>query len=180
MARLRGILSFTSCKILNPVQLMIDTRTAYRIEDVLSVLNFAETAAHAGSYVAVMLSYEAAPAFDSALVTHKPSDFPLAWAAVCEQPTDFITEQNSNSVSNSWAPSVSRDEYDRAVGRIRELIAAGDTYQVNYSFPLTSTFSGDPYAWYHDLCVAQGAQYSAYLDLGRFKVLCLSPELFSN
>ncbi len=178
MARLRGILSFTSCKILNPVQLMIDTRTAYRIEDVLSVLNFAETAAHAGSYVAVMLSYEAAPAFDSALVTHKPSDFPLAWAAVCEQPTDFITEQNSNSVSNSWAPSVSRDEYDRAVGRIRELIAAGDTYQVNYSFPLTSTFSGDPYAWYHDLCVAQGAQYSAYLDLGRFKVLCLSPELF--
>jgi para-aminobenzoate synthetase/4-amino-4-deoxychorismate lyase len=28
------------------------------------------------------------------------------------------------------------------------------------------------------LCLAQGAQYSAYIDLGRFKVLCLSPELF--
>ena len=28
------------------------------------------------------------------------------------------------------------------------------------------------------LCLAQGAQYSAYLDLGRYKVLCLSPELF--
>jgi para-aminobenzoate synthetase/4-amino-4-deoxychorismate lyase len=26
--------------------------------------------------------------------------------------------------------------------------------------------------------VAQGAQYSTYLDLGRYKVLCLSPELF--
>ena len=62
--------------------------------------------------------------------------------------------------------------------RIRELIAAGDTYQVNYSFPLTSTFNGDTYAWYRSLCLAQGAQYSAYLDLGRYKVLCLSPELF--
>jgi para-aminobenzoate synthetase/4-amino-4-deoxychorismate lyase len=73
---------------------------------------------------------------------------------------------------------VSRDEYDSAVARIRELIAAGDTYQVNYSFPLTCVFKSDPYAWYQDLFVAQGAQYSAYLDVGRYKVLCLSPELF--
>ena len=70
------------------------------------------------------------------------------------------------------------DEYDAAVARIRELIAAGDTYQVNYSFPLTSSFNGDAYAWYRNLCLAQGAPYSAYLDLGRYKVLCLSPELF--
>jgi para-aminobenzoate synthetase/4-amino-4-deoxychorismate lyase len=73
---------------------------------------------------------------------------------------------------------VSRDEYDRSVSRIRELIAAGDTYQVNYSFPLTSSFNGDAFAWFRDLCVAQGAQYSVYLDLGRYQVLCLSPELF--
>jgi len=57
---------------------------AYRIEDVLGVLQFAEDEARAGSHVAVMLSYEAAPAFDSALVTHEPSEFPLAWAAVIE------------------------------------------------------------------------------------------------
>lgn len=157
---------------------MIGTRTAHQIQDVLSVLEFAESAARSGSYVAVMLSYEAAPAFDSALVAHQPSEFPLAWASVCEQPSNFTTEHGWNSVSNCWTPRVSRDEYDRAVARIRELIAAGDTYQVNYSFPLTSTFNGDPYAWYQDLCVAQGSQYSAYLDLGRYKVLCLSPELF--
>jgi len=64
------------------------------------------------------------------------------------------------------------------VARIRELIAAGDTHQVNYSFPLISSFNGDAFAWYQDLCVAQGAQYSVYLDFGRYKVLCLSPELF--
>jgi para-aminobenzoate synthetase/4-amino-4-deoxychorismate lyase len=73
---------------------------------------------------------------------------------------------------------VSRDEYDRAVARIKELIAAGDTYQVNYSFPLTSSFNGDAPGWFENLCVAQNAPYSAYLDLGRYKILCLSPELF--
>ena len=157
---------------------MTDTRTAHRIDDVLRVLEFAESAAHAGSYVAVMLSYEAAPAFDLALVTHPPSDFPLAWAGVFSDPLDVATEERPPTSPKSWTPGVSRVEYDRAVARIRELIAAGDTYQVNYSFPLTATFNADPYAWYQDLFLAQGAQYSAYLDLGRYKVLCLSPELF--
>lgn len=140
------------------------------------MLEFAEREALNGSHVAVMLSYEAAPAFDAALVTHEPSDFPLAWASVVANPTEATREDRVTS--NSWTPRITRDEYDRAVTRVRELIVAGDTYQVNYSFPLTSCFDGDAFAWYQDLCVAQGAQYSAYLDLGSYKILCLSPELF--
>src|SRR6185503_17776660 len=151
------------------------TRTAKRIDDVLPVLEFAEREARSGSYVAVMLSYEAAPAFDPAFVTHAPSDFPLAWAAVVN---DTSGEEHGSYSSTTWIPLVNRDEYDRSVSRIRELIAAGDTYQVNYSFPLTSSFNGDAFAWFRDLCAAQGAQYSVYLDLGRYRVLCLSPELF--
>src|SRR5215208_2365579 len=157
---------------------MTGTRTANRIEDVLSVLEFAESEARSGSHVAVMLSYEAAPAFDPAFVTHIPSDFPLAWAAVFASTIEAATEEYPPTFLNAWTPRVSREEYDRAVARVKELIAAGHTYQVNYSFPLTSTFNKDPYDWYRNLCVAQGAQYSAYLDLGRYKVLCLSPELF--
>lgn len=152
------------------------TRSANRIEDVISVLEFAEREARSGSHVAVLLSYEAAPAFDSAFVTHAPSDFPLAWAAVYEDGCGG--EQLKSYSSTEWKPLVSRSEYDDSVSRIRELIAAGDTYQVNYTFPLTSSFNGDAFAWYRELCLAQGAQYSVYLDLGRYKVLCLSPELF--
>ena len=141
----------------------------------ISVLEFAEREARSGSHVAVMLSYEAAPAFDSAFITHQPSDFPLAWAAVIDGEVDEVGESYT---STAWKALVTRDEYDRSVSRIRELIAAGDTYQVNYSFPLTSSFNGDAFAWFQDLCAAQGAQYSVYLDLGRYKVLCISPELF--
>jgi len=149
---------------------------ANRIEEVLPVLEYAEREARAGSHVAVLLSYEAAPAFDSALITHQPSEFPLAWAQVFADGFDSVLQANANT--GTWTPGVSRAEYEAAVARIQELIAAGDTYQVNYSFPLTSSFSDDSYAWYRQLCMAQGAPYSVYLDLGRFKVLCLSPELF--
>ena len=152
-------------------------RIANRIDEVLPVLDFAERAAQSGSHVAVMLSYEAAPAFDPALITHEPSQFPLAWARVFADP-EHVASEEYPPCPNFWTPAVGRDEYDHAVARIGELIAAGDTYQVNYSFPLTSEFNGDPYAWYQNLFVAQGAQYSVYLDLGRYKVLCLSPELF--
>lgn len=153
----------------------LTSRTANRIEDVISVLEFAENEARAGCHVAVMLSYEAAPAFDPAMVTHPPSDFPLAWAATF---ADHSNNRTEHCLANTWAPLVTRTEYDRSVIRIRELIAAGDTYQVNYSFPLNSSFDGNAFAWFQDLCAAQGAQYSAYLDLGRYKVLCVSPELF--
>jgi para-aminobenzoate synthetase/4-amino-4-deoxychorismate lyase len=151
--------------------------TAARIDEVLQVLEFAEREAKSGSWVAVMLSYEAATAFDPVLEVNQGSDFPLAWAAAFPEASE-ITEQPETISSDSWAPRVNRDEYDAAVTRVRELIAAGDTYQVNYTFPLTSTFKGDTYVLYRSLCLAQGAQYSAYIDLGRYKVLCLSPELF--
>lgn len=156
----------------------LETRTASRIEEVLPLLAFAEERARAGAYVAVMIAYEAAAAFDSALITHEPGEFPLAWAGVFANAGEPGTHTSGGFLSREWKPGIDKSEYASAVSRIRDLIAAGDTYQVNYSFPLTSDFSGAAYAWYRELCVAQGAPYSVYLDLDRYKVLCLSPELF--
>jgi len=151
---------------------------ARRIEDVVSLLEFAEREAECGAYVALLISYEAAPAFDSALAVHEPDEFPLAWAAVFRGSIESADEAAGSFVASEWAPKIARSEYEAAVERIRELIAAGDTYQVNYSFPLTASFSGDSYAWYRELCMAQRAPYSTYLDLGRYRVLSFSPELF--
>ncbi|HEV2836444.1 MAG TPA: aminodeoxychorismate synthase component I [Pyrinomonadaceae bacterium] len=156
----------------------LQTHTATRLDEVLPLLEFAETQAHLGHYVAIMISYEAGPAFDVALSAHAPSELPLAWVAVFREVSDCETQGRGDWVSSVWTPKIDKNEYESAVTKIRELIAAGDTYQVNYSFPLISTFSEDPYQWYRELCMAQGAQYCAYFDLGRFQVLSLSPELF--
>ena len=155
----------------------LETLTATSFGEVTHVINVAETRARAGAYVMVMLSYEAAPAFDSALTVHESNSFPLAYAAVySEQSTP--AEIRANGSFNQWLPAVTKHEYHESVARIRNLIAAGHTYQVNYSFPLNSSFNGDPQAWFQQLREAQGAKYSAYVDLGRYKVLSLSPELF--
>lgn len=154
-----------------------ETISATDIGEVIYLLDFAERRARAGSYVMLMISYEAAAAFDSALTTHRSNDFPLAWAAVYSEPSR-LSEISFNGAANPWLPAVSKHEYHQSVTRIRELIAAGDTYQVNYSFPLTSSFNGDSLAWFYRLCQRQAARYSAYLDLGRYRVLSLSPELF--
>jgi para-aminobenzoate synthetase/4-amino-4-deoxychorismate lyase len=155
------------------------TYSALRLEEVIPLLKLVDKAARSGAWVALMMSYEAAPAFDRAFETHSPDSFPLVWAAVFDQSSTTKPEhRDCNYELTAWQPQVTRSEYDRAINRIRELITRGDTYQVNYTFPLLSNFSGDPRAWYDTLCTAQGADYCAYLNLGRYKVLCISPELF--
>lgn len=148
---------------------------------VISVLREAEAAAKSRKWVALMLSYEAAPAFDRSLKTHAPGALPLVWAAVFDNPSqpDSISKLGSNGYRvDDWKPRVLQSEYRKTITRIQDLIARGDTYQVNYTFPLNSRFSGEPLTWYMDLCRAQGSDTCAYLDLGRYRVLSLSPELF--
>ena len=77
-----------------------------------------------------------------------------------------------------WTPDVDGLEYRRSIETIRDAIRDGSVYQVNYTLRMTAPFSGDPFALHQRLCAAQGASYSAYLDLGRFSVLSASPELF--
>lgn len=153
--------------------------TAHSISNVVPLLNTIEEATKSGAHVALMLSYEAAPAFDAALTTHNPTGFPLVWAATFKKSLPAVCgHYRVADRPTDWEPQITRSEYNEAIKKIHELITAGRTYQVNYTFPLHSSFRGDPEALYHSLCAVQRADYSAYLDLGQYKVLSLSPELF--
>jgi para-aminobenzoate synthetase/4-amino-4-deoxychorismate lyase len=75
--------------------------------------------------------------------------------------------------------SVSEEQFTAAIGRIRDYIAAGDTYQVNYTFRLRFDAFGPVAALYRRLRARQPVPYGALVTLpdGR-AVLSLSPELF--
>ena len=153
--------------------------TANQHEEVYPLLKAAESEALAGHWVALMLSYEAAPAFDRAMKTRPANGLPLGWAAVFTAPSETSSQPVAEEYQlGPWKPRVSREDFSDAISRIRELIAAGDTYQVNFTFPLVANFVGHAPTWFRDLCRAQGAEYCAYFDLGRYKVLSVSPELF--
>jgi para-aminobenzoate synthetase/4-amino-4-deoxychorismate lyase len=75
--------------------------------------------------------------------------------------------------------SVSVDEFTRAIGRIREYIAAGDTYQVNYTYRLRFDAFGPLAALYARLRARQPVPYGALVSLpGGGALVSMSPELF--
>jgi para-aminobenzoate synthetase / 4-amino-4-deoxychorismate lyase len=162
---------------------------ARRPGEVAGAIDAAGSAAARGLWAAGFVAYEAAPGLDPELSVHvrAPDDpfaeLPLAWFALFERKEDLPPLEPgrldpSGSAGSPWRPSVRRATYDAAVERIRELIAAGHTYQVNHTIRLRATIHGDERGFYRDLCLAQRGGYAALLDLGRFRVLSASPELF--
>jgi len=153
---------------------------ARRISEVPALLRRIEAAAAAGAHAAGFVSYEAAPAFDDALRVHPPDvHLPLARFSLFRERTEPPPlPAAADDPAPDWRAAIREEDYVETVARIRELIAAGDTYQVNLTFPLIAQFSGDPLPLYARLLRSQRAGYAAYLDLGGHVVLSVSPELF--
>lgn len=82
-------------------------------------------------------------------------------------------------LESPFRPAVDQAAYRDAVVRIREYIAAGDCYQVNYTQQFAAAFRGDPWPAYRALRAACPTPFAGYLDLGGGgAVLSLSPERF--
>jgi para-aminobenzoate synthetase/4-amino-4-deoxychorismate lyase len=162
---------------------------ARRPGEVAGAIEAAEAATTRGLWAAGFVAYEAAPGLDPELSVRvrAPDDpfaeLPLAWFALFEREEDVAPLQPGRAgppdrSGSPWRASVDRATYDAAVERIRELIEAGHTYQVNHTIRLRAAIEGDPRGFYRDLSLAQRGGYAAFLDLGRYRVLSASPELF--
>lgn len=159
----------------------IDELVAWNVDEVIPILERASDASARGHWVAGYVAYEAAPAFDPALVTGAPNGRPLAWFGVFGDrkwlDPDDDGGDDAYSVSG-WTPSIGREEYARSFDTIRSHIQAGDTYQVNLTFPLTAAFSGDASAFYRALIDAQRPAYASHLAFGDTHIVSSSPERF--
>jgi para-aminobenzoate synthetase / 4-amino-4-deoxychorismate lyase len=156
---------------------------ADRAEEVIGVLRAVEEAVAAGRHAAGFVAYEAAPAFDPALATRAPDPrLPLAWFAIYEHREDADPQAEDDAPGEvalgEWRMEVGEDEYRAKVERIRGLIAAGDSYQVNYTVRMRAPFAGDDAALYARLCRAQRSAFCAHLRIDGVSVVSASPELF--
>ncbi len=156
----------------------IEQFIAWEPHQVLGTLERVDLAARAGFWLVGMISYDAAPAFDSALSARRDPSVPLVAFA------SFAEARNSRGPAGgvfrtgSWTTSCDQSRYEATVADIRERIAAGDTYQVNFTMRFHADFHGDPEAFFAELSRAQRADHLAYLDLGARAVCSASPELF--
>ncbi len=155
---------------------------AQRSDEVAAVLNSAHQHAKDGRWCVGFVSYEAAAAFDTAHELHPINNIPptpLAWFAVYDGAHDFPSPIGRKTWQLApWKSALTPATFASQVGRIHEVIANGEVYQINLTSPLESQFEGDALALFDALCRAQPNSYSAYLNLGDVQVLSVSPELF--
>jgi para-aminobenzoate synthetase/4-amino-4-deoxychorismate lyase len=153
------------------------TLTAYSLDEVLPLL---DSAARSGLNAVGWIAYEAAPAFDPALcVCAPPPGTPLA---------RFTFYQREENTLPPWTPAPwsldnlrplwDEERFSQQVAAIRAAIAAGETYQVNLTYPLEGHFSGDPWGLFRALRLGQAARHQAFLHEEDQIVLSASPELF--
>ncbi len=74
--------------------------------------------------------------------------------------------------------NMTREDYLRAVQRIKEYIRDGDVYQVNYSHRFEQSFEGRPIQLFHWQNRFNPSDYAAFLDAGAFQIVSASPEMF--
>jgi len=159
-----------------------DVVTARRHDEVLPALRKIERACvDGGRYAAGFVSYEAAPAFDSALTTRPADDFPLVWFGLYDAVRDRSLDELAPAGSihdEHWAPSITASRYHEVFDELQELIRSGDTYQVNYTYRLRARMRSDSFALFLRLADAHSPPFGAYIDTGDWAVCSASPELF--
>ncbi len=149
-----------------------------------------------GYYLAGWAGYEFGAVFEGKIdVTTRPyvgSESIIADFGVFEKAYCFNHDTGENNLPQ-WGTSspflgdyvitdlrsnMDKERYLRALEKVQEYIAAGDTYQVNYTLKLLFDFHGSPEKLYRDLRRNQSVAYGAYIRSGEERLLSFSPELF--
>ena len=141
-----------------------------------------------GLHAAGMLSYELGQALEPRLSgkTHRRSKTPLLWFGLFEAPHRVESRHLDAAFSSLAPPPPLRGlrpahglaEHVKGVRRILDLIAAGDIYQANLTFPIRFRFDGSPLALYAALRSRQPVAHGGFAAIGDFDVLSVSPELW--
>jgi para-aminobenzoate synthetase/4-amino-4-deoxychorismate lyase len=167
-------------KFTNPLKIV----KAVSVDDVIpAIREVQEHTCNRNFHAAGFVSYEASPAFDSALRVKGEGDFPLVWFGIYEAPEEIniqlsppVRQEGIDGIK--WQPSISRPQYSKAVSRIKNYIRDGETYQVNFTIRLKSMFDGDPFEYFQKMVDAQQCRYGAYIDTDELIVCSASPEMF--
>lgn len=132
-----------------------------------------------GLHAAGFVCYEAASGIDEALPAGSPHAMPLLWFGLYEERrAEPFPRHDAPFHGTDWRPSLGEEQYGSTVETIRELIAAGETYQVNFTLRQRFAFAGCPRSFFSELCRSQPTPYNCYLECGRWRILSASPELF--
>ena len=154
--------------------------------DVIPALDALDAARARGLHAVGFLAYEMGLALEPRLVARleRAQDpapllsFGLFEASRQLSADELATFLDGEGTLNAMTPAWSEDQYRARFERVQNLIAAGDVYQINLTFPLTGRCQGSPRALFAALQQRASARYSALMSLRDRHILSASPELF--
>ena len=157
--------------------------SAATVGEVAPVVDEAEARARAERLYAVgFLTYEAAAGLEPKLASHPPGVLPPAWFALFTEAERVPAPASRGRLPLSWRPSVGPATYRHTIAGIREHIAAGDTYQVNFSYRLRATAPPDDTdtarRLFETMIARQPVGLGAFIETPRWALCCASHELF--
>jgi len=149
-------------------------------DDVAAVLDIIEAASAKGKYAVGYVSFEAASAFDSALVHHPSGSLPLAAFAIFDQAEETSPGKMSEPLSEplDLAPVIDESDFFESIRQIKAYLRSGDSYQVNFTHQLKGNTTASPPSIFSFLCRAQPSPYSAFIETDDYAICSVSPELF--
>ncbi|NTW69634.1 MAG: aminodeoxychorismate synthase component I [Chlorobiaceae bacterium] len=169
----------------------VDSVQLSSLSDIEPFFNSLEKKLDEGYYLAGWMSYEAGYGFEPAIFPSEYASlprFPLAWFGVYREPfrlsTELVAQLFSEDAGGGRALltdlsfNLSREEYIAKISTIREEIAAGNVYQVNFTGRYHFTCDAPAPALFSRLRSLQPASYTAWLNCGGRTILSFSPELF--
>ena len=109
--------------------------------------------------------------------SNESSIFPLLYFEVFDSYNIYKT-QNTKKLLLNPTPCVNFCEYSNAIEKIKEEIADGNTYEVNYTYDFDVTYEGNELELFDFLLSKQKTPYNFYLKNEYDTVLSFSPELF--
>jgi len=180
--RFDNVVGGTALSFVQPLRVLI-ARTSHEVVPVLAEVD-RET--RNGCWAFGFVAYEAAGGLEPQWTVGPlpaPEGLPLAWFGLCREvarvpPVAVPVGRRRDYWMDDWRWGWTEPEYRAQVERVRDAIAAGDTYQCNLTVRLHGRVTGDLEQLYADLVWAQGGSHAAYLDTGKHVIASASPELF--
>lgn len=161
---------------------------AWDADDLPRALARLDAARSNGQWIAGYIAYEAGYAAEPRLAALMPRGRagPLLLMGVFDGPRDAgpalaqAAEEGHATRITAPAPTITRAAYDTALAQVLALIAAGDCYQINLTFPMQARLvEGTALGLFGALRRTGPVGHGAFVDLGQGPVVVSrSPELF--
>ena len=145
-----------------------------------------DAAVERGFHAAGFMTYELGYALEPRLARRMPDASPLLWFGLFPPPRPIDARSLDEAFAALGPPPPisdivalhSPDEHARKVRQILELIAGGDIYQANLTYPIRFRYGGDPLKLYGALRVRQPVAHGGIVAMPDATILSVSPELF--